>query len=214
MGAARKESGFSFIELLVSLVLTSTLMGAVYGVFRMQTLSIKAQEQRLEAQDYARSVLDIMVREMRNAGYSTGAATCAGIVVANSQTVQFRLDANADGDCADANEDITYAYDAGTQNVTRTEVGGAAENLTDGNATNLQFIYYPQNCTNNFSSPVGGGSTACPASAGGNAGTLTAIQRISATLTVRSVNTSNNMGGGTLNATMTSNVDLRNRGLP
>jgi prepilin-type N-terminal cleavage/methylation domain-containing protein len=211
--AAHRESGFSFIELLVSLVLTSTIMGAVYAVFRMQTLSIKAQEQRMEAQDYARSVLDIMVREMRNAGYSTGAATCAGIVVANSQTVQFRVDSNADGDCGDANEDITYAYDAGTQNITRT-AGGAAENLTDGNATNLQFTYYPQNCTNNFSAPVGGGSTACPASAGGNAGTLSAIQRISVSLTVQSVNTGNNMGGGTLNATMTSNVDLRNRGLP
>jgi hypothetical protein len=213
MGAARKESGYSFIELLVSLVLTSTIMGAVYGVFRMQTLTIKAQEQRMEAQDYARSVLDIIVRELRNAGYSTGAATCAGIEIAESQTLRFLLDANADGDCGDANEDVTYAYDAGTQNITRT-AGATTENLTDGNATNLQFTYYPQNCTNNFSTPVGGGATACPGAPGGNAGTRTAIQRISVSVTVQSVNTGNNMGGGTLNAAMTSNVDLRNRGLP
>jgi prepilin-type N-terminal cleavage/methylation domain-containing protein len=209
----RRESGFSLIELLIGLVLTSTIMGAAYAVFRMQTLSIKAQEQRMEAQEYARAVLDLIVRELRNADYSTGTATCAGIVVASSQSVQVRIDANADGDCADANEDVTYAYNSGTQNITRTEVGGSAENLTDGKATNLQFTYYPQNCTNNFSTPVGGGSSACPASAGANAGTLASIQRISVTLTVQSRNTGD-MGGGTLNAVMTSNVDLRNRGLP
>ena len=209
----RGESGFSLMEMLVGLVLTTTIMGAAYAAFRMQTLSIRGQEQRLEAQEYARAVIDLIVRELRNADYSTGTATCAGIVVANSQTVQVRVDANADGDCSDSNEDITYAYDAGTSNVTRTEVGGTAQSLTDGKATSLQFTYYPQNCTNNFSTPVGGGASACPASAGANAGTLASIQRISVSLTIQSRNTGD-MGGGVLNAAMTSNVDLRNRGLP
>ena len=138
---------------------------------------------------------------------------CAGIVAANAQTLQFRLDADSDGDCGGPNEDITYAYVAGTQDITRAADGGGAQNLTSGNATNLQFTYFPQDCTSNFSTPVGGGAAACPLAAGGDAGTLVAIQRISISLTVQSTSPDAEFGGGQLNATMVSSVDLRNRGL-
>lgn len=210
---AKRQEGFTLVELLVSMFLTLSVMAAIYSVFRVQTHSVKVQENRLEAQEYARATLDLMVREIRNAGYAPTGATCAGIVIATAQTLQFLLDANADGDCADADEDITYAYVAGTKDITRTANGGTAQSLTDGNATNLQFTYYPKDCTNNFSTPVGGGAAACPATPGGNAGTLAAIQRVSITLTIQSKNPDVEFGAQ-LNATMTSNADLRNRGLP
>ncbi len=214
--------GFTLFELLVSMVITSIIMAAAYSMFRLQTHTMKVQENRLDAQEYARSVLDLMVREIRNAGYAPTGASCAGVLVANSQKLQFKYDANADNDCGDADEDITYDFDltgcpSGFGNITRKEGVNAAQPLTDCNVptgtANFAFTYFPQNCTNNFSTPVGGGAAACPASAGGNAGTVAAIQRVSISLTVQSKNP-DPVFGGQLNATMTSNADLRNRGLP
>ena len=58
MAEIKKQAGFTIVELLVSILLTSIIMTAVYSVYRVQTHSAKVQESRLEAQEYARSVLD------------------------------------------------------------------------------------------------------------------------------------------------------------
>lgn len=217
--AEESEKGFTIVELLVSILLTFIIMGAIYSVYRVQTHSAKVQENRMEAQEYARSVLDMMVREIRNAGYAPTGAVCAGIIVADAQRIQFTYDANANGLCTDADETIEYAYNSATKNITRATniLGlttlGSAQDLTDGNATALQITYYPQNCTNNFSTPVGTGAAGCPASPGSNAGTLATIQRVSISVTIQSKKPDTEFGGQ-LTATMTSNADLRNRGLP
>ncbi len=224
---AKSEKGFTLIEYLVSMLLTSIIMGAVYSVFRVQTHSTKVQENRLEAQEYSRAVLDMMVREIRNAGYAPTGAACAGVDTANAQTLKFQYDANANGTCTlagiDNNESIEYKFDttgcpAGFGNIMRkATVPFTEEAMTDCNipigAANFSFTYFPQNCTNNFSAPVGGGAAACPATPGGNAGTLAAIQRVLISITVRSKDPDAEFGGQ-LDATMTSSADLRNRGLP
>ncbi len=210
------------IELLVTILLSSIVMGAIYSVYRVQTHSMKVQENRLEAQEYARSVLDLMVREIRNAGYAPlGCGEGAGIAVAGAQTLQFRYDANADGDCADLDEDITYGFDtagcsAGFANITRKDGANAALPITDCNVAtgtaNFSFTYYPKNCLdNNFSTPVGGGAAACPGTPGGDAGTFAALHRVKITLTVQSKNPDPEFGGQLI-STMTSNVNLHNIG--
>ena len=45
----------------LTILLSSIVMGAIYSVYRVQTHSMKVQENRMEAQEYARSVLDLMV---------------------------------------------------------------------------------------------------------------------------------------------------------
>ena len=200
---AERQRGFTLVELLVSMLLTFIVMGAIYSVFRVQTHTVKAQENRMEAQEYARAVLDLMVREIRNAGYAPTGATCAGVVVANAQTLQFRLDANGNGNCSDADEDITYAFDTtgctgGLGNITR---NGSGNPLTDCNVTSdLDLRYFKQD----------GSELARPVAAGD----LPNIQRVLITLNVQSKYPDAEFGGGQLNATMVSNADLRNRGLP
>jgi prepilin-type N-terminal cleavage/methylation domain-containing protein len=205
--------GFTLVEIMVSLTLLSIVLTAAYSVYQVNLNTVMVQESRQEAQEYARSILDIMVREIRNAGYAPTGASCAGIVTANSQSIRFRADLNSDGDCSDTEEDITYSYDSGTKEITREVAGSAAQTLTDANATALQFSYFPQNCMNNFSTPVGGGATACPSTAGGNPGVLTSIKRISISITIQSKNPITSFGGGQISATMVSNADLRNVGV-
>lgn len=216
-----KEAGFTLAELLVTIFLTSIIMAAIYSVYRVQTHSVKVQEKRLEAQEYARVVMDLMVREIRNAGYAPTGAACAGIATAAAQTLRFLYDADANGNCSGANEDITYAFStsgcpAGFGNITRN-----GEPVTDCNVPvisgtpQFQFIYYPQQTGSSPPNPY------CYVTAGDVPGcgsqivtaNLGNVQRVWITLTVRSKNTDAQFGGE-LNATITSNADLRNRGLP
>jgi len=213
--------GYSLIELLVTIVLSFIVMGAIYSVYRFQTRSLKVQENRMEAQRYVRSVLDLMVREIRNAGYDPTVAGCAGIQIADAQRVQFRYDANANGVCTDLDENITYDFVTGCAtglgNITRQEGTNAAVAITDCNIPDdpgkFSLAYYPKDCSNNFSTPVGTGTAACPGTAGGDAGTLVSVQRVKITVTGHSKNPDTDFGGQ-LKSTMTSNVDLRNIGLP
>lgn len=207
--------GFTIIELLVSMLLTSIIMGAIYSVYRVQTHSAKVQGSRLEAQEYARSVLDMMVREIRNAGYFPTGTACSspantsGIVAADAQSFQFVYDFDANGDCLGPDENITYAFStagcaSGFVDITRKEGANAAQPMTDCNVptgtANFSFTYYPQDSITAYATPVASGS-------------LGSIQRVLISLTVQSKKPDTEFGGQ-LNATMTSNADLRNRGLP
>ena len=213
-----RNAGFTIIELLVSVLLTSIIMGAIYSVYRVQTHSAKAQEMRMEAQEYARSVLDMMVREIRNAAYnpiSASSTTCTGgaagppgVITATATSLRFTYDyrgstegSNPDGDCGDADEDITYTYTtgcaAGLGDVTR---NGSGNPLTICNVTSFSLRYFKQDGTELTSLPL-------------SATDRDAIQRVLITLTVQSLKPDTEFGGQ-LNATVTSNADLRNRGLP
>ena len=223
------ESGFTLVEVLVSILMTSLIVSAIYSIFRVQTHSVKLQENRLEAQEYTRNVLDIMIREIRNAAYNplgaTLGASCGGgvlpgapaIITATGTAITFTYDfrgsaasSDPDGDCNDPNEEITYQYESpGPQNcvsgfgdVTRgaKDEGGsfATQPLTDCNVATGGFTltYYVQNSSTAMSPIVAAN-----------------VQRVQVTLTVQSKNPDQQFGGQ-LNATMTSNADLRNRGLP
>ena len=97
----------------------------------------------MEAHEYAMAVLDLMVREIRNAGYFPNGTACTNVsntagIVSTPTAQSFRLvyDTNGDGSCE---EDVSFTYDSVNKNILR---NGSA--LTDGNATDVQFIFYPQ----------------------------------------------------------------------
>ncbi len=198
------------IELLVTVLLSSIVMGAIYSVYRVQTHSMKVQENRMEAQEYARSVLDLMVREIRNAGYDPlGCTEVAGIADAGVQTLQFRFDANADGDCADLDEDITYGFDttgcpSGFANITRDDAndGNAAQPITNCNirdeAGKFSLAYYQKDSTTAFATPV-------------SVPNRQLTHRVVVTITVESKNPNSEFGGQMI-STMTSSVNLHNIG--
>ena len=215
------HAGFTLAELLVSMLLSSIIMGGVYSVYRMQSHTMKIQEKRLDAQDYARSVLDMMVREIRNAGNNPkgavsagalgtncagGSAGAPGVVTAGAQSFRFTYDFQGttagsvpNGTCDNADEDITYTYTtgcaAGLGDITRN-----GSSLTECNVTSFTISYFKQDGTS-LTAPVTGTN-------------LALIQRVQITLTVQSKNPDSQFGGQQLNATMTSSIDLRNRGLP
>jgi prepilin-type N-terminal cleavage/methylation domain-containing protein len=202
----KNQKGFTLIELLVAMSLSLIVLGAGYSVFRVQTHTVKAQESKMEAQEYARASLDMMVREVRNLGFFPTGTPCpgntAGIVSpATATTLQIVYDANGDGDCADtvasggeADENVAYAYN-GTD-ITRAVNGGAAQPLTDGMVVSpTSFTYFD----------AAGNPITVPANI------PTFARSVSITITVRARNTDAQVGGKP-DITMNSKVVLRNRG--
>jgi len=65
------EKGVTLIELLVVLVISGIVIGGVYKVFMAQTKAYTAQDQVAEVQQDVRGAMEIMVRDIRMAGYQT-----------------------------------------------------------------------------------------------------------------------------------------------
>ena len=206
-----KQAGFSLIELVVAMGFSLAVLASVYGFFRAQTHTTKGQESRMEAHEYAMSILDSMVREIRNTGYfpnngtpCINVANTGGIVAATADSFRLVYDANNDGVCE---QDISFTYDGTNKNILR----NGAE-LTDGNATAVTFTYYPQQVSATAPSPycVSGSVPS------GCSGTLSSnwanVQKIAISVTVQAKSKDAQFGGLT-NITMNSTADLRNHGL-
>jgi prepilin-type N-terminal cleavage/methylation domain-containing protein len=64
-----RSKGFTLIELLVALVLSFILIGAIFGTFTSQQKAYTVQDQIAEAQQNARMAMNILLRDIRMAGY-------------------------------------------------------------------------------------------------------------------------------------------------
>jgi type II secretory pathway pseudopilin PulG len=208
----KDQRGFTLSELLIAAGLSLAVMASIYGLFRSQTHTIKGQESRMEAHEYAMVVLDTMIREVRNAGYFPTGTPCTNVsntggIVATPTADSLRLvyDTNGDGSCE---EDVSFTYDSVNKNILR---NGSA--LTDGNATTIQFTYYPQQTSGTAPAPYCV-STGIPTGCSGNlASSLSSVQKITVSITVQSKSPDVQFGGQST-ITMSSSADLRNHGLP
>ncbi len=210
----KDQKGFTLSELLVAAGLSLAVMAAIYGLFRSQTHTIKGQESRMEAHEYAMAILDLMVREIRNTGYFPAGTACsnvsntAGIASASLTSFSLVYDKDGNGTCSGDDEVITFAYNSVGQDVTRN-----SQALSDGNVTAVQFTYYPQQTSGTAPAPYCF-STGVPAGCSGNlASSLSSVQKIAVSVTVQSRNPDVQFGGQST-ITMSSNADLRNHGLP
>jgi len=138
----RREGGYTFINLLVSMGISGIVLSAVTTTFVSQSQSYDAQEQIVEMQQNARAAMDIMTREIRMAGYSPTGASIVG-VHHHSDKIHIRADITGDGDNNDPNEDIKYSYDAANLRIQRDAKAGIqpfAENIQA-----FTFAYFDNN---------------------------------------------------------------------
>lgn len=142
------HKGVTLIELLVVLVISGFLLGGIYYLFVSQTKAYTVQEQVVEVQQSLRGAMEILLRDLRMAGFDRDALTSkinilSPIVVGDqSVTVNYEYDDTTQ-------YTVSYRRNAGAGTLIRqltttkddgTTVVGPEEVLLE-NVENLEFRY-------------------------------------------------------------------------
>ena len=171
-----RERGFTLIELLIAMAIGLVVITSISSAFISQRKTYAIQEQIAEMTQSARAAMDMIIREVRMAGYDPTGSAGAGIVSATSNSINFTLDITddagtgpPDGDTGDSNENITYSLYTvdGIQKLGRKSKAGAvnqpvAENIEDlqisqtGNSINVSLIARTTKPDPNYSHPTYG----------------------------------------------------------
>jgi type IV pilus assembly protein PilW len=142
--------GYTLIELLVALALAAIFFLATMSIVNMSIRSYGDQERVSDAQQSVRAALDLMVRDIRMAGYdpmamSHGPTAGIGILKATETKLQFSADLNADQVDSGGIENLTYFYDAETKRLRQKEGGKAYPQTFIENVSDLKFSYLDAN---------------------------------------------------------------------
>ena len=119
--------GATLIEQLVALVIGAVMMTSLYGYLRSELYHLRAIETKTTTMEDARGALDIIIRDLKNAGsWGTGIApleiggaddpdhdadnVCNRVYAATATIIHIQMDLNGNGNCADTEprENIRY----------------------------------------------------------------------------------------------------------
>lgn len=135
---ALSTSGFTLVELLITLAITGLILSAVFSVYIANIHAVSIEEQRVDLQQNQRFAIDLMTSQLRMAGYDLAESTVPTVLDARTDFVYFTLDLNDDGNvdgADDSGEHIafcTYTDGDGVLQLGYT-VGNGTD--TDGNGT-------------------------------------------------------------------------------
>jgi len=127
MARLLEARGATLIEQLVALGLGGLMMTGLFVYFRSEVYHLRALESRTTTMEDARGALDIMIRDLKNAGsWGTGSApaetggvddpdgdadsVCNRVYLATPNRLHMQMDLNGNGNCADTEprENIRY----------------------------------------------------------------------------------------------------------
>jgi type IV pilus assembly protein PilW len=142
------QKGITLIELLVGLIISSAVIAGIYRVFVAQSRACTVQEQVVEVQQGTRSAMEILLRDLRMAGFDSddisSKISIANPIVAGDQsvTVSYEYDYTT-------RYTINYSRDAATKRLFRqltvtkddgSSIAGPQEALLE-NVEALDFTY-------------------------------------------------------------------------
>ena len=122
----RGESGYSMIELMIALVISSLVMATVATVFFSQSGHYTKHDDVAAIQQNLRGALTILPMEIRLAGCDPTESNEPKVLIATRTSFQFTRDLNGDGDVTDPEENIAYGFTADTD----------ADGIAGGGVTN------------------------------------------------------------------------------
>lgn len=140
--------GFSLVELIVSMVITLVILGGAVGIFTNQLSSSQYQVRRADAITSAQSAINILSREIGNAGYGLerGILASNGLVLADCTATRLHFRANTNhlnATTGDPGEDVTFYYDAASQSIVRYDAAGGGQSAGVINqVSHVTFRYF------------------------------------------------------------------------
>jgi type IV pilus assembly protein PilW len=112
------SKGITLIELLVALVICGVVIAGIYRVFVAQSKAYTVQDQVVEVQQGIRSAMEILLRDLRMAGYDSDSTT-SKISIANpiaaadhQVTLSYEYDNTTQ-------HTVTYSWDVATKRLLR-----------------------------------------------------------------------------------------------
>ena len=138
---SRTASGFTVVEVLVSLAIMSIVFGAVYQSFDIFNRSYTKENVKAGVQQRTRIGIDLMVRDIRLAGLDPLGTANAQIITADADNIQFSADLNYDGDVNDPFENTTYALNGDLLRQTSDLGSGFVTDTLLDNIDVLAFTY-------------------------------------------------------------------------
>lgn len=136
MRPIQQQRGYTLVELMVAVVLTSIVTVAIYKAYVSVTTAYEVQDQVVELQQNSRVAIDRMAREIRMAGYDSKETASAGFVATtDADDINFTMDLDESGAIDAGNETVAYSYDAGNLELKRN--GTAVIDNIDA----LNFVY-------------------------------------------------------------------------
>lgn len=140
--SAKANGGFTLIELMIALAISGIVMGSIYSAYLAQQRTYLAQEQVVEMQQNIRAAMDIMVRQIRMAGYDPSGAAAAGFTTAQVRQIGFTQDINGNGDTSDSGEMIDFGFSAAAVPSLGRRTGGSGgyQSIAE-NIQAIEFLY-------------------------------------------------------------------------
>jgi type IV pilus assembly protein PilW len=132
-----KISGYTLLELLVSMALGMLLLAALGETFSSQSKFYNVQEQVNEMQQNARAAMDVMTREIKMGGYDPAGTGLTGVPY-NASQLNVVADLDGNGDPSGPGENITYSFDSANLQIVRNS--GSSQILAH-NIQALSFSY-------------------------------------------------------------------------
>lgn len=146
----RGERGLTLVELMVTLVIVSVMGLALVGFLRSQHQTVTRQNDGVLATQNARAAVDMLARELRNAGYDPRGSGDAALTAMEADSVAWTADLDEDravpsppDPVADTYEEVAYWHDAGTNTLVRAAMlsdGGTGVPVSDG-VDSLRLTY-------------------------------------------------------------------------
>ena len=220
-GIFGNNRGFTLTEQLVASLFALVVVGTLYGFYRDQLFHLVSQEAKTATLEDTRGALDIMIRDLRNAGsWGSGSvpvekdgtedsknlddpdddadAVCNRVYAATGRLIHVQMDLNGDEDCIDLDprENIRYDLAGTTQTckgptIIRRNGDCLVANVVTPTPEKL-FSYYDSNDLDLGDNPA-----------------LDKIKRVKITFSVQ-VGNPNPRIAGPLTSTLSSSVEFRN----
>lgn len=134
--------GFTLVELLIAVLACALFAAGVYQFTRTMLHGVRVLEAAAEAQETARLGVQLIVGDLRDAGFSPLGTLGNGLRRATPDAVAVVRDLNGDGDSDDANEAVAYRYDRETRRLLRAPGNAPPQPLlNDIAAEGVQFTF-------------------------------------------------------------------------
>lgn len=195
-----RQAGFTVPSVLVGVAISLIAAASLASFHHFQLRAFKTEANKLDLQTAARSIIDLMTAEIRQAGANP---QCTGNVEAIVDAKQFRLriqaDHNGTGFALGTDEDVIYEYKFTNQKLDRTANGVTDSLITGVDLTGSRVRYF-----DGAGNELTAGSTGLPSGQRAN------VRRIRLELVLRQAA---GTGGNTqaLKVSVSSDIDLRNR---